>query len=42
MAVDKDEEWPVFDVTLTGRTDRGDAHDVEPCCLIPMARFTAI
>ena len=42
MAVDTNQEWPVFDVKMAGRNDRGDAHDVEPCCLIPMDRFTAI
>lgn len=42
MWVNPDDEWPVFEIALAGRTDRGDAHDIEPCCLIPMARFTAI
>ena len=32
-------DFSEFPVTITGRTDRGDAQDVEPCVLIPKARF---
>lgn len=32
--------WPVFDLVIAGRYDRGDKQDTEPCGLIPMERFT--
>lgn len=31
-----------FPVTITGRTDRGDAQDIEPCVLIPKAKFNRL
>lgn len=42
MAITPEDPWPVFEVMLAGRTDRGDSQDVEPCCLIPMDRFVKI
>lgn len=33
-------DFSEFPVVITGRTDRGDAQDIEPCVLIPGARFT--
>lgn len=35
-------DFSEFPVTITGRTDRGDAQDVEPCVLIPKARFRVL
>ena len=35
-------EWPVYRVTLAGRTDRGDDQDIEPCVMLPMSAFTRI
>ena len=33
-------DFSEFPVVITGRTDRGDSQDVEPCVLIPGRRFT--
>lgn len=33
-------DFSEFPVVITGRTDRGDSQDVEPCVLIPGGRFT--
>jgi hypothetical protein len=35
-------DFSEFPVVITGRTDRGDAQDVEPCVLIPAERFTSL
>lgn len=35
-------DFSEFPVTITGRTDRGDEQDVEPCVLIPGGRFKAL
>ncbi len=32
-------DWPIFDLVIAGRYDRGDKQDTEPCGLIPMKRF---
>ena len=42
FTVQPDEPIPMFSIVLGGRTDRGDQHDIEPCCMIPMDRFTLI
>jgi hypothetical protein len=42
MAITPEDPWPVFEVQLAGRNDRGDSQDVEPCCLIPMDRFVKV
>ena len=39
LTVTPDDAWPVYPLILGGRTDRGDEHDIEPCCLIPMSGF---
>jgi hypothetical protein len=33
------EQWKAYELKFTGRTDRGDWQDVEPCCIIPMSEF---
>lgn len=33
-------DFSEFPVSITGRSDRGDAQDIEPCVLIPKSRFT--
>lgn len=33
-------DFSEFPVTITGRSDRGDSQDIEPCVLIPGGRFT--
>jgi hypothetical protein len=33
-------DFSEFPVVITGRTDRGDSQDIEPCVLIPAERFT--
>ena len=33
------EDWTAYELKFTGRTDRGDWQDVEPCCIIPMSEF---
>ncbi len=33
-------DFSEFPVVITGRSDRGDAQDIEPCVLIPKSRFT--
>ncbi len=38
-SITPDEVWPTHPMILGGRTDRGDEHDIEPCCLIPMSAF---
>ncbi len=35
-------DFTEFPVAITGRTDRGDSQDVEPCVLIPAGRFTSL
>ena len=35
-------DFSLFPVVITGRTDRGDAQDVEPCVLIPVESFTSL
>ena len=35
-------DFSQFPVVITGRTDRGDAQDVEPCVLIPAESFTSL
>lgn len=35
-------DFAEFPVVITGRTDRGDSQDIEPCVLIPGARFSRI
>lgn len=35
-------DFSEFPVTITGRSDRGDSQDIEPCVLIPGGRFTLI
>jgi hypothetical protein len=35
-------DYAEFPVVITGRTDRGDAQDIEPCVLIPAVRFTSL
>jgi hypothetical protein len=32
-------QWKAYELKFTGRTDRGDWQDVEPCCIIPMSEF---
>jgi hypothetical protein len=39
LSVSPEEAWPVYPIVLGGRTDRGDEHDIEPCCMIPMSAF---
>ena len=33
-------DFSEFPVSITGRSDRGDAQDIEPCVLIPKSRCT--
>lgn len=33
------EYWPAYKIEITGRRDRGDWQDIEPCCIIPMSEF---
>jgi len=35
-------DFSEFPVVITGRTDRGDSQDIEPCVLIPAERFTSL
>ena len=36
------DDWSDFEVKIKGRSDRGDWQDMEPCCLIPMSKFTKV
>ena len=31
--------WAPYTIKITGRKDRGDWQDIEPCCIIPMSEF---
>lgn len=35
-------DWGSYRIEITGRTDRNDWQDIEPCCLIPMNRFDKV
>ena len=35
-------DYSAFPVVITGRSDRGDSQDIEPCVLIPGSRFTRL
>lgn len=33
------QDWTAYELKFTGRTDRADWQDMEPCCIIPMSEF---
>lgn len=35
-------DWGAYRIEMTGRTDRNDWQDIEPCCIIPMNNFDRV